>query len=207
MPLDPVLFLATSPRDPDVAALADRRRIGVIAQPGSNPPRPGWIWAADNGCFGATFDPRAWRAWLDRQPRAGCLFAVVPDVVADHAATRVRFDEYADLVPARFALAYAAQDGATVEALPWDRFDALFVGGSTNWKLSEAAHDLARAARARSKWVHVGRVNSAPRYRAWSSDADSCDGSILAFGPQTNLRRVTGWIDDHDRAPQLWQQT
>ena len=74
-----MLYLLTSPREPAVAALLDQRRVGLMAQPKSNPPRAGWLWAADNGCFADSWEPIAWESWLRRQPRAGCLFAVVPD--------------------------------------------------------------------------------------------------------------------------------
>jgi hypothetical protein len=201
----PVLFLATSPREPAVAAALDAGRVGLIAQPGSNPTRAGWTWAADNGCFGGRWDPDRWVRWLDAQPREHCLFAVVPDVVADAAATRARFDRWAPLVAQLgYPVAYALQDGETVDAVPWAALDAVFVGGSTVWKLSEVAHALAVAARARGLWVHVGRVNSRRRFRAWSADADSCDGSLLAYGPATNLGRVLTWTADADTTPQLW---
>jgi hypothetical protein len=200
-----VIYLATSPGEPAVSALLDRHRIGLMAQPGSNPPRAGWLWAADNGAFSDRFDPARWQRWLTRgQPRAGCLFAVVPDVVADAAATLDRFDEYVGVVrDARLPVALAAQDGLAVEAVPWREVDALFVGGSTAWKMGPAALDLARAARARGCWLHVGRINSGRRWRAWAPWADSCDGSLLSWGPATNVGRLTRMLDRHDENPQL----
>ncbi len=81
------------------------------------------------------------------------------------------------------------------DAAPWDDFDALFVGGSTEWKLSGSARELVREARARGKSTHMGRVNSLRRLRyAESIGCDSADGTYLIFGPDVNLPRLLGWL-------------
>lgn len=184
--------------------LLDRRRVGLFATPRSNPARVGWIWAADNGCFSDSWDLETWCAWLDRQPRAGCLFGAVPDVVADARRTLERFTLYADeLARRRYPLALVAQDGLENLVVPWGEIDALFVGGSMEWKWSNAAEALAREARARGKWVHVGRINSARRYGAWLGVAHSCDGTFVAYAPRRNIRRLVRWLEHHDRNPQL----
>jgi len=200
-----VLYLGTSPADPSVADALDRLKIGLMCQPGSNRPKPGWVWAADNGCFNARWEPGRWERWLNLpHPRAGCLFATVPDVVADHNATLHRWGVYAPLVAAaRYPLAFVGQDGATTATVPWDELDCLFIGGSTEWKLSETAFGLAAEATRRGKWVHVGRVNSGSRFAAWAPHADSADGTFLAFGPSTNMTRLHGWIDTTDATPAL----
>lgn len=199
-----MLYLVTSPGDTAVEDLLDRRRVGLISQPNSNPPRPGWLWAADNGCFSQRWNPDVWLAWLGRQPRAGALFATVPDVLGDAAATLELFAQWRDTVwDLRYPVALVAQDGLTVDAVPFDELDVLFVGGSLEWKWSEAAHELAVEARRRRKWVHVGRINSGRRFRAWANVADSCDGSFLSYGPRTNVGRLTAWLDHHDANPQL----
>lgn len=199
-----MLYLGTSPCEPLVRDMLDTRRIGLMCQPRSNPPVAGWLWAADNGCFNAKWSEAEWWAWLNRpHPRSGCLFAVVPDVVADHDATLNRFWEYRDSITGRYPVAFVGQDGATVDTVPWKELDTLFVGGSTRWKLSETAFGLAAEARKRGKWVHVGRVNSRRRYAAWYRHADSCDGTFLAFGPAKNSARLTGWLDGVEAAPPL----
>lgn len=188
-----------------MADLLARRRIGLMCQPQSNAPKAGWIWAADNGCFSDGWDEDRWRSWLVKDhPRSGCLFATVPDVVGDADATLRRFAHYRGTVAAaRYPIALVAQDNLERRVVPWDEIDCLFIGGSTEWKMSEHARLLADRARDRGKWVHVGRVNSASRYRSWSSHADSCDGTLLAFGPSVNIVRLVRWLDGHDREPQL----
>ena len=92
-------------------------------------------------------------------------------------------------------VALVAQDGATPETAPWDRMDALFVGGSTEWKLSSGAVAMMREAKARGVWVHVGRVNSLKRLRwAQAHGADSADGTYITYGPEKNLQRMLRFL-------------
>jgi hypothetical protein len=163
-------------------------------------PPAGAPWAADSGCYSrATYvGDAAYLAWLARMApeRGRCLFATVPDVVGDHAATLAAWPALAPAVAALgYRPAFVAQDGATAAGVPWDELGALFVGGSTGWKLSEAAYSLGAEARARGVHLHVGRVNSERRLRAWAAaGADSCDGTLLAFGPDRNLPQLAGWL-------------
>ena len=201
-----MMYLGTSPSYESVIAALDAHDIGLMCQPGSNRPRSGWIWSADNGCFADTWEERRWREWLDSGlPRSGCLFATVPDVVADHARTLDRWRRYSDYVrELHYPLAFAAQDGATVESIPWDELDTMFIGGTTGWKQGPTARGLAVEAQRLGKWVHIGRVNTASRLKSWQGIADSVDGTFLSFGPDTNLPRLLGWIERHNRHPQLF---
>src|SRR5262249_51584625 len=84
--------------------------------------------------------------------------------------------------------ALVGQDGLDGCQVPWGRFRALFWGGSTAWKLGRAASDLAREAKRRGKWVHMGRANSARRARyAHGMGCDSVDGSKFSRFPDTYL--------------------
>jgi hypothetical protein len=199
-----MLYLGTG-SDPAVVDLLDRGRIGLMCRPEANRPRAGWIWAADNGCYSKSWDLELWRRWIDTpRPRAGCLFAVVPDVVGDWARTLDSFARYRDDVrAARYPVAIALQDGATADTVPWHMIDAVFVGGTTEWKHGAAAHALAHEAARRGLWVHVGRINSQRAYLAWAADGASCDGTYLAYGPRRNVPRLLRWLAFHDRNPQL----
>jgi hypothetical protein len=158
-------------------------------------------WASDNGCFsrGDAFDLDAYLAYLRELPTDGCLFVVAPDVVGDAAATLARS------VPAIAAMrdatdapiAFVLQDGATDELVPWELFDVLFIGGSTEYKLSEDAAGFVREAKRRGKWVHMGRVNSKKRLKyAAEIGCDSADGTFVAFCPSQNLPRMLRWLFD-----------
>lgn len=162
---------------------------------GGTPPIPGIPWCADNGCFSDAFDEGKWWAWLSRTDPAGCLFAVAPDVLADAAATLTRSAPWLPRIrDLGYPVALVAQDGLETLDVPWDAFDALFIGGTTAWKLGAAARDLATQAKNRGKWVHMGRVNSQRRYTyARHIGCDSVDGTYLVFGPDTNLPDVLSW--------------
>lgn len=160
-------------------------------------------WAADNACFAHAedFDLSAYLAWLDVIPREHmrrCLFATAPDVIGDWATTWARSRDVLPLLRARgFAAAVIVQEGATAYNVPWDSFDALFVGGKANaWKEGAVAERLCNEARDRGKWVHMGRVNSlrrmliADRFRCHSAD-----GTYVKFGPRVNLPKVLSWLD------------
>ena len=182
------------------AALFDRPGFGWMRTPnmGNRPPL-GMPWGADTGCFSARgvrdFDADTYLGWLRAQDAGTCLFATAPDRVGDPVATLALS---APVLPKIRALGYPAafvgQDGLEHLELPWSSFDVFFVGGSTEWKLGRGAAALVREAKARGKWVHMGRVNSFRRY-AYAAElgCDSTDGTFLAFGPTTNLRRLFSW--------------
>lgn len=78
----------------------------------------------------------------------------------------------------------------------------LFLGGDTEWKLSPMATELAREAKMRGKWVHMGRVNSRRRFRlAIEMGCDSADGSHVIFSPKKNVSQLTDWLSN----PLLWE--
>lgn len=144
------------------------------------------VWAADNGCYsaGERFSLPRYLAWLERwRPHAArCLFATAPDVVGDASATRARSLPVLPVIAALgYVPAYVLQDGET--RIP-DDAAAVFVGGSTAFKLSPDAAGLVAAAKSRGLWAHMGRVNSARRLRyAAGIGCDSADGTLLAFDP------------------------
>lgn len=171
------------------------RHWGYILTPKSRASvaEDGRIWCADNGAFSGAFDWRRFSAWLaSMRPWADrCAFVAVPDVVANAAATLDRFRWYAWQIKALgFPVALVAQDG--IESLRWPpEFDALFIGGSTAWKMSTAADWCIGQAKARGAWVHVGRVNSQRRIRHFQAvGVDSVDGTTIAFSPDKMYRRL-----------------
>lgn len=172
--------------------------LGQIVTPNERRrPLVGVPFGADNGCFSTRYvGDEKWLAWLDSLPREGCLFATAPDVVGDAVATLARSVPWlAEIRALGFPAALVAQDGLENLDVPWDLFDALFIGGTTEFKLSDHAKRLAAEAKQRGKFVHMGRVNSGRRWKlADSFGCDSCDGTFLAFGPDTNLVRMRAWM-------------
>lgn len=197
-----MLYLTTGSTAP-VREAIQLGLLGELATPASGKRRvAGSSWGADNGCFNERTYPGddRWFAWLTTLERDGCLFAVLPDVVADAEATLARSLPWVD--PVRelgFPVAFVAQDGAVPEGLPWSRFDVLFVGGSTDWKLGPEAREIVGVAQMLGKWVHMGRVNSRKRVRyARSIGVDSVDGTYIAFAPNYNLPKVLSWMAERN---------
>ncbi len=160
---------------------------------------PGLVWAADNGCFSDSWREESWVRFLTRTAPfvASCLWATVPDVVGDYRQTLDRFHHYVPTVrELGFRVAFVGQDGQDLATVPWDDFDCLFVGGTTEWKLRGSV-ELSREAQRRGKVTHMGRVNSLRRFRlARDLGFDSVDGTFLAYGPDQNLPRLLSWLAD-----------
>jgi hypothetical protein len=158
----------------------------------------GMPWAADNSAFSG-FDEGRFVRMLDRVAGVpGCLWVAAPDVVADAARTLDLFDAWQPRIAGRgLPVALVGQDGLEVLEVPWDRMDALFLGGSTEWKLGEHARRLAGEARAREKLVHCGRVNSRRRIRhAAAIGCDSVDGSCFSRWPDTKITPALRWLEE-----------
>jgi hypothetical protein len=166
----------------------------------------GIAWAADNGRFSAPekYTDDGYLGWLARQPLEHCLFAVAPDVLADHTATiALSMPLFSRLRALGYRAAFVAQDGWREHDTPWDEFDCLFLGGTTAFKLGCGAAAVA-AARARGKWTHMGRVNSYRRLRlAAAIGCHSADGTFLKFGPDVNAPRMLRWLEWLAAAPLL----
>jgi len=200
--------------NPSTPAVRDAMRdgtLGMIATPKQGNRIPaGADWCADNGCFGKGYPgDEAWIGWLESytaEERTRCAFAVAPDVVGDAKATIERSAEWLPRIRALgYPAAFVAQNGAEHVGVPWDDFDVLFIGGDTEWKLGGHARDIVAEARRRGKPVHMGRVNSRQRMRYASAiGCDSADGTYLAFGPDVNLPKLTGWVRDVNTAPPLF---
>jgi hypothetical protein len=174
--------------------------LGMIATPTAGNTVPtGVDWCADNSAYAGHYPgDDQYLAWLSRHaahaPR--CAFATAPDVVGDAAATLARSTPMlARIRDAGYPVALVAQDGLENLPIPWHDLDALFLGGTTAWKLGPAAAGLAARARRHGLWVHMGRVNSLRRLRyAASIGCQSADGTFLAYGPDRNLPTLLGWL-------------
>lgn len=195
---------------PGLRALLPHTQLGLMWTPAAFTKVQHVVGAAhanDNGCFtlGDRFDAALWLRWLESMDRTGCLFAVAPDVVGDAAGTLLRSRPYFDRIRRLgYPVAFVLQNGQENLSVPWDDIDAVFIGGDTDWKLSRHAARLAYQAKARGKWVHMGRVNSRKRLqRAAVMGCDSADGTFLKYAPTTNLPRLLRWLSELDLTPVL----
>jgi hypothetical protein len=135
----------------------------------------------------------------------GCLWVVAPDVVADARATLTRFKMWQPVLSYfDYPAAFVAQDGIEDITIPWNDFECLFIGGTTAFKLSKQAARLAGEAKARGKWVHMGRVNSHSRLQyALAVGVDSVDGTGFSQFGEEKLRWAIGHASTHE-VKQQW---
>ncbi len=161
----------------------------------------GMRWAGDNCAYTGT-DAARFLAWLvTMQPyRAACLFVAVPDVVGDAAATMAQYLAWA-VQMAGWPLAFVCQDGQQPQDIP--DCAALFIGGTTAWKESQAAIDCIREGQRRGLHIHIGRVNWWRRYAMFrvleGSEHFTCDGTRTRF--EGTERTLAAWRNYEAQAP------
>lgn len=206
-----MLYLATGV-DAAILERMANNQLGLLLTPNYKR-RPGhkptFIWAADNGCFNPiNWSTERWWKWLlsERSNKHTCLFATAPDVVGN--ADETLGQSFAWLPRIRelgYPAAFVAQDGMQNLKMPWNLFDVLFLGGSTEWKLGPHAFALAHQATALGKPVHMGRVNSGKRWQTASAfGCSSVDGTFLTYAPKHNLQRLLKWTQQQ---PTLFEQS
>lgn len=133
------------------------------------------VFAIDNGAF-TRFRQDAFVSLLEREKnvRDKCLFVCVPDRVYCHKTTLSMWQDMSCLCEG-WRKAFVAQDG--YDGMPCDA-DALFIGGSDQYKNSAEVLEHVSDARVRGKHVHVGRVNGPERFMKFRrAGAHTCDGS------------------------------
>ena len=175
---------------------------GQILTPASfaNAPKAA-VWCGDNEIFTGKY--RFWRfyrwLWRKRPHRRTCIFINAPDwleILPDKTVrgsawrTWLRYLCHFWLIRTLgFPVAYVAQDGS--EHWPFPPFcNAVFIGGSTEWKMSPAADQVIYQAKKHGLWVHVGRVNSQSRIRHFKLvGVDSVDGTSPTYAPDRDFWR------------------
>lgn len=186
-------------------------RLGWLISPDGWRKPPSWLpYALDNGAYGAWANQKPWDEvkFVDLMERAARherpLWVVVPDVVMDRDATLERWAEWspkvAEVLP-YVPLAFAVQDGMTVEDVPQNA-GVVFVGGSTEWKW----HTL-RMWTANFPRVHVARVNSERKlWQCYEAGAESCDGTGWMRGGEERIEELERFLKlstRNDKRPQM----
>jgi len=137
----------------------------------------------DNGAF--SIDPLDNPHWKPEVAASeiNCLGVVLPDVVANHAATVYRFHRNKMGIPNHLR-AFVLQNGAKPDNIPWGEFEMLFIGGDDSFK-DFWGIQISRYAKMKNyvSHIHVGRVNTIRRLQKWEGIADTFDGSgLVRFG-------------------------
>jgi hypothetical protein len=139
-------------------------------------------FAIDNGAF-ADFNRANFESLLDRQKdaRAQCRFVAAPDVLGSARRTLELYEYWHPRLAGFWSTALVAQDGLEDLPIPWADVEAIFIGGTTQWKLSRYAQEIIKCAQGFGKWVHVGRVNTPARFEYFDAlGVDSIDGTGLS---------------------------
>lgn len=142
---------------------------------------PAMPWAIDNGAF-SEFDERAFLSLLSREShhKEKAIFVCAPDVVGSARRTLEIFHEWKRNL-AGWNIALVIQDGQENLPIPWDEISAVFIGGSTEYKISAHVRHIIKAAQVLKKWVHIGRVNDPRRFEYFNDlGANSCDGTGIS---------------------------
>lgn len=151
----------------------------------------GGKFAIDNGAY-AGFDREHFMRTLEKflPYREHCLFVAAPDVVGSARRTLEAFHHWHPILKRdAWPVALVAQDGLEDLDIPWSLLEAVFIGGSTEWKCGRHAEAVIRCAQLQNKWVHVGRVNTRERYEKFKAmGVDSIDGSGIA--QYTHMRKA-----------------
>lgn len=177
---------------PSRAAFAKYPDLGMLVSPRDF--RQPWCpnYACDNDCYRHSNTPGWWESggeakWLKMLERvaaanheAAPLFCALPDVVADWERTIERAYHYRATVERYdFKTAICLQDGCEWKDVNDFAPDAVFVGGTREWKWHNC-RQIIHMFKGRY-WVHVGKVNgwrAIRMVRQWG--ADSADGTGLA---------------------------
>jgi hypothetical protein len=162
----------------------------------------GYYWAVDNSAF-SEWDEEAFCRLICKIARAGeycCAWIAAPDVVGDHKATLERWKFWGPAIRScKLAPAFVCQDGCTSKEIPYEA-PCVFLGGTTEWKMSKEARACVKAAHRADQFVHMGRVNSLKRLKvAYLWGCDSVDGSSLSRFPKTYIPKFLWWLQEMER--------
>lgn len=183
--------------------VAEYPSVGVLVVPGAGN-RPEIVnrrvWAMDNGAFSGLDIPMFLRMLRRFKGQTGCRFVTAPDTVGNAVETLEQFIDWEPYIRSLgWPVAFVGQDGLRLQDVPWDSCEAVFIGGSTEWKLGRVARDLAAFGKARGKWVHMGRVNSQERIRyALRIGCDSIDGTSFSRWSRRYIPRFAEIVADYE---------
>lgn len=135
-------------------------------------------YGLDNGAF-TQFKEKAWVRLVKQAELNKPVFVCLPDIVGSARRTLELFP-YFSRITNSLPRALVLQDGIGDFNIPWGEIEAVFIGGTDDFKISNEAFAAAKTAKCLNKWVHVGRVNTEKRVNDWWGIADSIDGSGIS---------------------------
>lgn len=193
------MLILVSGATPTVRKYLGHPNLGQLTTPhDGNKVLGGLTYAADNAAY-SNWDEDAFIRMLDRlkdNPNKP-VFVTVPDYVGNARITHALFERWSHEISDRgLPIGYVLQDGQGRSSVPWDSIDAIFIGGSTEFKFDAHVKYLVHKAHDKGKWVHLGRVNSLQRLQsALDMSADSCDGSGFSRFAELKLGRALRYLE------------
>lgn len=154
----------------------------------SSKTREGFTWAVDNAAFN-NFDEKKFLSMLEKIKGQDCKFVACPDKVGDGVETLKMFYKWHQIIKSYdLPIAFVLQDGIKVSDVPFDFIQAIFIGGTTEYKLGKEVIEICKQAKKLNKWIHMGRVNSNKRLQyAMDIGCDSVDGSGYSMFPDKKI--------------------
>lgn len=156
----------------------------------------GMVWAADNGCF-LRYEPEKIIKLLRKS--AGlpdCLFFAAPDVVRNHEGTLKLFWQWEPIIASYgYPVAFVVQNGATIENIPWESLDAIFIGGDDTFKYSDTVDAILIEAGRLGKWRHFGRLSTFGRWNWFVGHCDSFDSSGFSRWRTAMIAEHVKWMN------------
>lgn len=133
---------------------------------------------SDNGAFAKSkpFTDHNYQRHIEYCAKVGVNWLTAPDCVGNSVETNRLFRVWLDRLQC-VPIAYVLQDGIKIDEIPFNECVCVFLGGSTEFKLSDYALKLCYTAKERGKMVHIGRVNTIKRIKHFEGIADTIDGS------------------------------
>jgi len=194
-----VIALLDNGQDLDTCAAEMGCEVGQLLTPLTRYRLRASKFAIDNGRFSPKWDEKAFESLLAREweNRSRCFFVTVPDVVGSARRTLEVFPYWKERLHG-WRIALACQDGQENLPIPWNEIDAVFIGGSTNWKCSEHAIHIIQAAQALNKHTHAGRVNGPERWGHFEKlGVNTGDGTGIAR--YTHMRQAVAGRDNQGK--------
>ena len=177
-----------------VSKYAGHPSLGALLTPQTGNKAPvGIPWAADNAAF-SNWDEKKFESMLGRVSKCKDnppMWVACPDVVCDAQATMELFNKWEPVIhELGLKVALVLQNGQEDVGIPWERVDALFIGGDNGFKYCRAVRRWTAEARKRGMEVHMGRVNSLKRLDyAREIGCTSVDGTGFSRFPDTYIPR------------------
>lgn len=156
-----------------------------------------FLWAADNAAF-KNFDEKKFFLMLEKIKNQNPLFVCCPDVWGDSRETLNLFNKWNSIIKSYgLKSAFVLQDGIKIDEVPFEKIDAVFIGGSDKFREEKEIIKIVNRAKELNKWVHMGRVNTLKRIRfAHSIGCDSVDGSGFSMFPNTHIPPAVKFINE-----------